>query len=106
MKSLNCRLGDLAVTVKAAFPENLGRIVRIVGSHGHGKWWGFDAPTHLWEIEVIKGARIIYEYDNGSRKAHTRGLAPDAYLKPIAPVKAASKGLAISKAEEDDHAYV
>jgi hypothetical protein len=31
MKALNCRLGDLALTVTAELPENLGNIVRIGG---------------------------------------------------------------------------
>lgn len=102
MNALNCRLGDLAVTIRAELPENLGNLVRIVGNHGHDKWWGFEEPIHLWEVEVVEGGRLIYEYDDGSRESVTRGLAPDAFLKPIAPAKTDSK----TRQEEEDHAYV
>ena len=85
MSTLNCRLGDLAVTVRAALPENLGNIVRIVGYHGKSTWYGFKDPIHLWEIEVAEGGCLVYEYDDGTREYETRGLAPDAFLKPIAP---------------------
>jgi hypothetical protein len=89
MKALNCRLGDLALTVTAELPENLGNIVRIVGNHGEDSWFGFAGPTHLWEVEVIEGGRLLYEHDDGSREYRTTGLAPDAFLKPIAPRKRA-----------------
>ena len=98
MSTLNCRLGDLAVTVRAEIPENVGNIVRIVGCHGEDKWWGFDAPTHLWEVEVVEGGRLVYEYDDGTREYETRGLAPDAFLKPIAPLWQAER--------EEDHVCV
>ncbi len=85
MSTLNCRLGDLAVTVRAALPENLGAIVRIIGCHGVDEWWGFDAPTHLWEVQAIEGAYLTYEFEDGSREYKVIGLAPDCFLKPIAP---------------------
>jgi hypothetical protein len=98
MKALNCRLGDLAVTVTAELPENLGNIVRIVGNHGEDTWFGFKGPIHIWEIEVVEGGRLVYEYDDGTREYETRGLAPDAFLKPIAPLWQAE--------QEVDHACV
>jgi hypothetical protein len=87
MKALNCRLGDLAITIKAALPENVGSVVRIVGNKGKGKWWGFKRTTHIWEIEALDGRYLIYEYKDGSREHKTRGLAPDCFLKPIAPLQ-------------------
>ena len=98
MNALNCRLGDLAVTIRAELPENVGNIVRVVGCHGVDTWWGFKDPIHLWEIEVVEGGRLVYEYDGGSREHLTQGLAPDAFLKPIAPLGQAE--------EEDDHVCV
>jgi hypothetical protein len=86
MNALNCRLGDVAITVKAEIPENLGNIVRIVGNHGEDSWFGFSSPVHLWEIETVEGGQLVYEYDDGSREYLTQGLAPDAFLKPIAPL--------------------
>jgi hypothetical protein len=88
MKALNCRLGDLAITIKAALPENVGSVVRIVGNKGKGKWWGFKRTTHIWEIETLDGRYLIYEYKDGTREHKTRGLAPDCFLKPIAPLQA------------------
>ena len=98
MSILNCRLGDLAVTVRAEIPENLGNIVRIVGYHGKSTWYGFKDPIHLWEIEVAEGGCLVYEYDDGTREYETRGLAPDAFLKPIAPLWQAER--------EEDHVCV
>ena len=98
MSILNCRLGDLAVTVRAEIPENLGNIVRIVGYHGKSTWYGFKDPIHLWEIEVAEGGRLVYEYDDGTREYETRGLAPDVFLKPIAPLWQAKR--------EEDHVCV
>jgi hypothetical protein len=88
MSNLNCKVGDLAVTVRAELPENLGNIVRIVGCHGKSTWYGFKGPIHLWEVEVVEGGRLVYEYDDGIREYETRGLAPDAFLKPLAPISA------------------
>jgi len=85
MSTLNCRLGDLAVTVRAALPENLGNLVWVIGLHGVDDWWGFDAPTHLWEVQAIEGAYLTYEFGDGSRVYRETGLLPDSFLKPIAP---------------------
>ncbi|MFZ9958715.1 MAG: hypothetical protein ACO3E7_08840 [Burkholderiaceae bacterium] len=87
MNGLNCRVGDLAVTIKAELPENLGSIVRIVGFLGAKKWYGFKAPTPLWEVEAVEGCRLVYEYEGGEREYTTEGHIPDAFLKPITPRK-------------------
>ena len=87
MNQLNCRIGDLAVTIRAALPENIGKIVRIIGFHGVDEWWGFDEPIHLWEVQAIEGAYLTYEFEDGSREHKVIGLAPDAFLKPLAPKK-------------------
>lgn len=87
MNGLNCRLGDLAVTIKAELPENLGSIVRVVGFLGAKRWYGFKEPTPLWEVEVVEGGRLTYEYDDGEREHTTKGQVPDAFLKPITPHK-------------------
>ncbi len=85
MSALNCRLGDLAVTVKAEIPENLGNIVRIVGFLGIKRWYGFKEPTPLWEVAVVEGGRLVYDCEGRDRWYATEGQIPDAFLKPIAP---------------------
>ena len=85
MSTLNCRLGDLAIAVRAELPENLGAFVRIVGVRGLGRWWGHKTPIFLWEVEAIEGCRLVYEHANGEREHKTTGLIPDAFLKPLAP---------------------
>ena len=86
MDAVNCRLGDLAVTVKAEIPENLGNIVRIVGFHGISRWWGFKGSIPIWEVEAVEGGRLVYEHGDGQREYTTKGLIPDEFLKPIAPL--------------------
>ena len=91
MRTLNCRPGDLAVTIKAALSENLGRIVRVVSYHGRADWWGFDRPTDLWEIEALEGSYLVYELEDGTKEYRLRGLAPDTFLKPIVPFELQAK---------------
>jgi hypothetical protein len=41
MSQLFCKMGDLAVTVEAELPINIGNVVRIVGVSGYEKWSGY-----------------------------------------------------------------
>ena len=84
MHGLNCRLGDLAVTVKSEIPENLGAMVRVVWYLGEQEWHGFDEPTPIWEVEAVEGRLLVYEYVGGDRFYATEGRIPDAFLRPIA----------------------
>jgi hypothetical protein len=34
----NCKVGDLAITVKCHVPDNLGKIVQIIAHEGLQKW--------------------------------------------------------------------
>jgi hypothetical protein len=85
MQALNCRLGDLAITIKAELPENLGNIVRVTGVRGIEEWWGFKTPIFIWEVETVQGVRLVYEHADGRREYASVGLIPDVFLKPIAP---------------------
>ncbi len=85
MRALNCRLGDLAVTIRAELPENLGTIVRVVGIRGMKKWWGFKTPIFVWDVETVEGGRLVYEDANGRREFTNAGMVPDTFLKPIGP---------------------
>ncbi|WP_175681161.1 hypothetical protein [Burkholderia cenocepacia] len=50
---MNCKPGDLAVIVRDDIPENIGRIVTVVGpteldgSEGPGFWWDVVAEGQL-----------------------------------------------------------
>lgn len=82
-----CKVGDLAITVNAYNPENIGKIVRIIGASGFIEWFGFDEPTWVWFIET-EGSDLIYQYgDNPKKKSQSRGEAPDAFLRPIKPLE-------------------
>ena len=83
MSLLNCTLGDLAIAVQCEVPANLGKIVRIIGSHGLDTWSDFDRPLHLWVIESVGESRLSYEYPGGKIRRQRKGLAPDIFLRPI-----------------------
>ena len=83
MRSLNCRVGDIAITVKCEVKANLGKMVRIIGEHGLDDWSDFDKPLFLWEIESIGNRRLRYDLPNGKVSYRRKGLAPDIFLRPI-----------------------
>jgi hypothetical protein len=41
MSKLNCKVGDLAITVRSEVPQNLGRIVHIIKPLGVEPWSSF-----------------------------------------------------------------
>ena len=59
---LNCKAGDLAITVKCHVPDNLGKIVQIIAYEGLQEW---------------------ANYPDGSIKKSKGGLVPDCFLRPI-----------------------
>lgn len=79
---LNCRLGDLAITVKCEIPENLGRIVRIVASNGVEPWSGYG-PLHTWEVETVSGNETLTYVIRGRLCFRNKGPIPDAFLRPL-----------------------
>ena len=38
MSKLFCKIGDLAVTIDAELPINIGNVVKIIGVSGYEKW--------------------------------------------------------------------
>lgn len=83
----NCKLGDLAVVVKALHPENIGKIVHIFHDSGLIEWHGFEAPTWVWGARTI-GSGLTYTYGEKKRKHQKNcGEIPDAYLRPIKPLE-------------------
>jgi hypothetical protein len=82
-----CKVGDLAITVHAYNPENIGKIVRIIGSSGLIEWFGFDEPTWVWTVQT-EGSDLTYQYGKSPKKRYqNQGEVPDVYLRPINPSK-------------------
>jgi len=79
-------MGDLAVTVEAELPINIGNVVKIVGVSGYQNWSSFKTKIFLWKVEVASSERpLIYENPNGSTERALTGQVPDHYLRPIRP---------------------
>ena len=86
MSKLNCKVGDLAITVRAELPQNLGRIVHIVRPLGIQAWSEFG-PVHMWWVEALPGSAhlLCYENADGSIEQSRTGPVPDLLLRPIVP---------------------
>ena len=82
--ALNCRIGDLAITVKCEIPENLGRIVRVVASNGIEHWSDYG-PMHTWEVETLSKADTLTYVIKGKLCFKNKGPVPDAFLRPLHP---------------------
>jgi hypothetical protein len=82
-----CKVGDLAITVNAYNPENIGKIVRIIGASGFIEWFGFDEPIWVWTVQT-EGSDLTYQYGKSPKKRYqNQGEVPDVYLRPINPLK-------------------
>lgn len=82
---LNCSVGDLAITVNCAFPQNLGKIVRIISAIGLDEWHGFDEPLFTWNVVVVtEGTQLFYQIDGGI-EGFSEGPVPDRYLRRLTP---------------------
>ena len=101
MSQLFCKVGDLAVTVEAELPINLGNVVKIVGVSGYQNWSTFGSKIFLWKVEVASSERpLVYENPDGSTERALSGRVPDHYLRPIRPdelesVQEADEGLGL-----------
>jgi len=85
MHKLNCSVGDLAITVNCAFPQNLGKIVRILSPIGFDEWQGFSEPLFTWNVVVAtEGAKLFYQIDDGI-EGFDEGPVPDQYLRRLTP---------------------
>lgn len=85
MVKLNCKAGDLAITVKSHNPENLGTIVTIKSPNGMVSW-GKGTPEFTWLCEIASKGWLVYDV-NGYVVTQKVGLVPDRCLKPITPPK-------------------
>ena len=86
MSKLHCKVGDLAITVRAEVAKNLGQIVHIVRPIGVQSWSDFG-EVHLWWVEALPGSPNLlhYLYPDGTIEKKTQGPAPDVLLRPIVP---------------------
>lgn len=82
--ALNCRVGDLAITVKCEIPENLGRIVRVVADNGVEHWSDYG-PMHTWEVETLSQSDSLTYVIKGRLCFKHKGPVPDAFLRPLRP---------------------
>lgn len=81
---LNCKPGDLAITIKCDVPDNLGKIVQIIAYEGLQEWPHFSEPIPVWLIRAYSGHQSLsYLYPDGTLKKSSGGLAPDCFLRPI-----------------------
>jgi hypothetical protein len=112
MSKLFCKIGDLAVTVEAELPINIGNVVKITGASGYEKWSSYKTKIFLWKVEVASSDRpLIYEYSGGLTEKLLTGRIPDHYLRPIRPdeleeIEALSEDLPVVLAAEKEVEYV
>lgn len=80
---MNCRPGDLAVSINTRWPENLGLIVRVVRPHINSPAWNYGDTPAWWCVceqpmtwHFSKSGRVVRDF---------AGPIPDASLRPIRP---------------------
>lgn len=87
LNTLNCAVGDLAITVNCKVPENLGNIVLIKSAIGITEWGESEEPMFSWEVEIAtQNGWLVYEFDGYAQTAKS-GPVPDKYLRRITPPK-------------------
>jgi hypothetical protein len=80
-----CKVGDLAITVQAYNPDNIGKLVWIRSSAGVGTWPDLKGPQKIWHIETATpGVPLVYSIDDVPYTTMI-GEAPDCFLRPIRP---------------------
>lgn len=85
MAKLNCGVGDLAITVRCNFPENLGNIVRIVSAVGFDEWQGHDKLLYTWNVDVATEDGYLYYQGEDGLELYKSGPVPDIYLRRLTP---------------------
>jgi hypothetical protein len=86
MSELNCKVDDIAISVKTELVENIGNVMRVLRPLGYLKWYGFRNKTFVWEVEVASPDRpLIYEQSDGTIIRRVIGKIPDYFIRPIRP---------------------
>jgi len=88
LQGLNCEIGSLAITVRAKFGTNLGKVVRIVDSYGLMPWPEIEEPVHVWKVEVASEDSFLHYFypTRHHLDVVSSGPIPDCYLRRIVPV--------------------
>lgn len=77
-----CKIGDIAVIISAYHNENLGLIVRVIGTHD-GEVPGIGRLEIAGPYWLVEGVRPMI-YSNDKKCLETKlGPAPDCVLEPI-----------------------
>jgi hypothetical protein len=86
MNTLRRKAGDLAITVRAEIPQNLGNIVHILNHEGLREWSSFGR-LNIWRVEVLPSSHRLlhYIYPDNHIETSRQGLVPDIFLRPIIP---------------------
>ena len=91
---MNCKLGDLAVVVKADLACNLGNIVHVVGvCDGNGDIV-FRDQGPVW---IVDCARLMTWDLKGKRFRRLTGPVPDNRLQPIRSTLACVDNMNVSE---------
>lgn len=81
---MRCKIGDLAITVKAVHQRDVGKLVKVVRSWSPGNTvngWQFNDDSGCdWEVESV-GSPFVGSY--GVKFQSTP--CPDHCLRPIRP---------------------
>lgn len=84
MSNLNCKLGELAIIVKAYNLENIGKVVKIIGSKGFTTWPDIQGLVYVWLVEtVVEGVKLKYTVGDTERSYRTSGFLQDTFLRPL-----------------------
>lgn len=71
---MNCKPGDLAVTVRAKLVENIGCFCEVLGASG--------IPDYEWSIR-FQSPKLLLLRDESGTEIGRECLCPDAWLRPI-----------------------
>ena len=82
---LNCKAGDLAITVGAFLNANRGRVVEVISPVGLIDWPDLGT-VFVWNIAAPEGTpALVYLHQDNDLRFAREGECPDAFLRPIAP---------------------
>jgi hypothetical protein len=82
MENLNCRPGDLAITVVTTNADNLGLMVEVIGPADAARWPLADETGLLWWVRAV-GRPMAYVFRDGHVEERYAGPVPDRCLRPI-----------------------
>lgn len=92
MAKHNCKKGDLAITVRAQWPDNVGNIVEIIGpARTRAEPENVEKFGFHWWVRAVGHSVLHYRYPQGDGTFEhdfvREGAVPDSFLRPITPPK-------------------